>query len=106
MSDCSTNANGPYDVVHLRIEFEGGKIPWMYPLALNGRVMKGGYVDGDLFAPVVRCRDCQHFTPKGTYKFSNGKVNDDFCYYVRGWRLQITPDGYCAWGERKEGGDD
>lgn len=51
---------------------------------------------------IVRCRDCKHFTPKGTHKFENGKVNDDYCDYVRGWVLQITPDGFCAWGEKSE----
>ena len=50
---------------------------------------------------IVRCRDCKHFTPKGTHKFENGKVNADYCDYVRGWMLQITPDGFCAWGERR-----
>lgn len=50
---------------------------------------------------IVRCRDCKHFTPKGTHKFENGKVNADYCDYVRGWMLQITPDGYCAWAERR-----
>lgn len=50
---------------------------------------------------IVRCRDCEHFTPKGTHKFENGKVNADYCDYVRGWMLQITPDGFCAWGERR-----
>lgn len=50
---------------------------------------------------IVRCRDCKHFTPKGTHKFENGKVNADYCKYVRGWMLQITPDGFCKWGERK-----
>lgn len=34
--------------------------------------------------------------------FENGKVNVDYCKYVRGWMLQITPDGFCAWGERRE----
>ena len=51
---------------------------------------------------IVRCRDCKHFTPKGTHKFENGKVNADYCVYVRGWMLQITPDGFCAWGERRQ----
>ena len=55
---------------------------------------------------IVRCRDCEHFTPKGTHKFENGKVNADYCKYVRGWMLQITPDGFCAWAKRKEGGDE
>lgn len=51
---------------------------------------------------IVRCRDCRHFTPKGTHKFENGKVNADYCKYVRGWMLQITSDGFCAWGARRE----
>lgn len=51
---------------------------------------------------VVRCRDCKHFTPKGTHKFENGKVNADYCIYVRGFMLQITPDGFCAWAERRD----
>lgn len=59
--------------------------------------------DVDSMRRIVRCRDCKHFTPEGTYKFGNGKVNADFCTYVRGWMLQLTPDGFCAWAERKEG---
>ena len=51
---------------------------------------------------VVRCRDCKHFTPRGTDKFENGKTNMDYCTYIRGWMLQITPDGFCAWGERRD----
>lgn len=51
---------------------------------------------------IVHCRDCKHFTPKGTHKFENGKTNTDYCTYVRGWMLQITPDGFCAWGVRRE----
>ena len=51
---------------------------------------------------VVRCRDCKHYTPKGADKFDNGKTNMDYCTYIRGWMLQITPDGFCAWGERRD----
>lgn len=64
------------------------------------------YDMGDCHDPIreeiVRCRDCKHFTPKGTHKFENRKTNADYCKYVRGWMLQITPDGFCAWGERKD----
>ena len=60
----------------------------------------------DTSKEIVRCRDCKHFTPKGTHKFENGKTNADYCTYVRGWMLQITPDGFCAWAKRKEGGDE
>ena len=51
---------------------------------------------------IVRCRDCKHFTQKGTHKFDNGKTNADYCKFIRGWMLQITPDGFCAWGERRD----
>ena len=60
-----------------------------------------GEISLALAGEIVRCRDCKHFTPKGTHKFENGKVNADYCTYVRGWMLQITPDGFCKWGERK-----
>ena len=52
--------------------------------------------------PVVRCRDCKNFTPKGTHKFNDGFTNAEYCKYVRGFMLQITPNGFCAWGERRE----
>lgn len=65
-------------------------------------VREADVADWIRYEPIVRCRDCRHFTPKGTHKFENGKVNDDYCDYVRGWMLQITPDGFCAWGERRD----
>ncbi len=68
---------------------------------INGTTMFGY----QLVDEIVRCRDCKHFTPKGTHKFDNGKTNEDYCDYVRGWMLQITPDGFCAWGERRTDGN-
>lgn len=65
-------------------------------------VNERGEISLALAGEVVRCRDCRHFTPKGTHKFENGKTNADYCKYVRGWMLQITPDGYCKWGERRD----
>ena len=50
--------------------------------------------------PIVLCRDCVHFTPRGTHRFANGEVNEAYCEYVRAYRLRVTPDGFCAWGER------
>lgn len=55
MSDCRVPEPQGYDVARLRIEFEGEEIPWMYPLALNGRVMKGVYVDGERYERVREC---------------------------------------------------
>ena len=54
---------------------------------------------------ITRCRDCKHFTLRGTQRFEDGSTNADFCEYIRGWMLQVNPDGYCAWGERKSEGE-
>lgn len=43
---------------------------------------------GDL----VRCRDCRHYT------------EDELEYYhfCGEWCEQVEPDGFCAWGERRD----
>ena len=40
--------------------------------------------------PVVRCRDCKSFS-HGYCRFHDAKF--------------VRPDGYCYWGERKDGDD-
>ena len=49
----------------------------------------------ELRGEIVRCRDCKHFR---SYE-ETGK--DDWCSFHEhiGW----SRNGYCAWGERKEG---
>ena len=49
MSDCSNSSMQPYDVARLRIEFQDGEVPWMYPLSLNGRTISGVYVDNERY---------------------------------------------------------
>ena len=51
---------------------------------------------------IIRCRDCTRFIPQGTYRFNGGVVNKDTCDVIRGFVVQIDPDGFCAWGERRE----
>lgn len=51
---------------------------------------------------IVRCRDCSRFVPQGTYRFNSGTTNKDTCDVIRGFVVQINPDGFCAWGERRE----
>ena len=41
--------------------------------------------------PVVRCKDCKSFS-HGYCRFHDAKF--------------VRPDGYCYWGERKDGGDE
>ena len=54
MSDCSNSSMAPYDVCRLRVEFSGEENPWMYPLALNGRIIQGVFVDGVRYVPAPR----------------------------------------------------
>ena len=42
---------------------------------------------GDL----VRCRDCKHYTDDEM----------EYYHYCGSWCEQVTPDGFCAWGERR-----
>ena len=51
---------------------------------------------------IVRCKDCKRFIPQGTHRFDDGVVNKDTCSVIRGFVVQIDPDGFCAWGERRD----
>lgn len=55
MSDCRVPEPQGYDVARLRIEFGDGEVPWMYPLALNGRSIRGVYVDGERYTHERTC---------------------------------------------------
>lgn len=58
----------------------------------NGRIMLAR-------EKIIRCGECARFIPQGTYNF-NGIINKDLCHIIRGFLVQINPDGFCAWGER------
>lgn len=49
---------------------------------------------------IVRCRDCARYVPQGTFRLNNGITNKATCEVIRGFVVQINPDGFCAWGER------
>lgn len=44
---------------------------------------------------IVRCKDCKHY-----------KTGDAGSYCCKSITTLHNPDGFCAWGERKENGDD
>ena len=44
---------------------------------------------------IVRCRDCEHY-----YDSINGCA--EFGDESRGEFANVEPDGYCAWGERRD----
>lgn len=48
---------------------------------------------GEKLTEIVRCRDC---------KFCMAYMAGTYCDYMA---HAIEPDGFCAWGKRKEGGE-
>ena len=48
------------------------------------------------YVKVVRCRDCKWFSYI---------TEPPECYRVQGCMI-VEPDDFCAWGKRKDGGDD
>lgn len=54
-----------------------------------------------LHEEIVRCRDCRHFTPKGTHRYADGSTNEDYCEFIRQWMLHAEPDGFCKWGVKR-----
>ena len=55
---------------------------------------------------VVRCRDCEHMHVWDVSSiYSNHDHDVVFCLrFVDGMRMTVEPDGFCAWGERKQDG--
>ena len=79
----------------------------MSALMDGGRQTVGDYFASDatdhygtLHEEIVRCRDCVYYKPD-PYPIDPGWP----MYCEDTGRDMIEPDGYCAWGERKEGGE-
>ena len=51
----------------------------------------------DMRQPIVRCRDCKHYHEAGIASYT------PFCEWMND--SDVTPDGFCAWGERKSEGE-
>ena len=49
--------------------------------------------------PVVRCRDCKHYSE---HEWIIATDVSDVCHFWHGEPTKVEPDGFCAWGERKE----
>ena len=52
--------------------------------------------DVDSMKPIIRCRDCTGFV-EGWDGYE--------CERFSGEYHRAEPDGFCSWGERKEGGE-
>lgn len=57
---------------------------------------------------IVRCRDCKHARIMRPLDWRTGKPSTVIEEWYCGWHSNaegasdIEPDGYCAWGERRE----
>ena len=57
------------------------------------------WIKGDeVGEPIVRCRDCRYFD-----KYPHDEIT--VCYRFDNEEPIVEPDGFCAWGERREGAE-
>ena len=52
-------------------------------------------------APVVRCKDCKYSCKDGT-----GRTCEGYWYELSEFAVPVEDDGFCFYGERKDGGDE
>ena len=81
---------------------ELGKPVYSYLLTSDGQ----GHLKVD---EVVRCCDCEHFTANDEFWIEPPSVpfpiigaTSDSCDFWAGTKCKVTPDGFCAWGKRRE----
>lgn len=48
---------------------------------------------------IVRCGDCKHYSE---HEWIIATDVSDVCHFWHGEPTKVEPDGFCAWGERKE----
>ena len=48
---------------------------------------------------VVRCRDCEHYRE---HEWVIATDVSDVCHFWHGEPTKVEPDGFCAWGVRRE----
>lgn len=64
--------------------------------AFVGLAMAGVKAHGARIAEsIVRCRDCAYFD-----KYENDEIS--VCYRFDNEQPIVEPDGFCAWGERRD----
>ena len=55
------------------------------------------YLSGEI-VPVVRCKDCKHYSKDGNWCHRNSHFDDDV--YSMNWN-DFGDDDFCSYGERK-----
>jgi len=70
-----------------------------YIYAIDGQ--QGHWFTGE---EIVRCRDCRYYYEAEDYH-PQGNVTRLCCEYFCSYGDEVSPDGFCAWAERKEVGE-
>lgn len=52
--------------------------------------------------PLVRCRDCKFYHEVVGVVDSSELLAKKCCWYFDTWANEVNPDGFCAWGKKKE----
>lgn len=58
----------------------------------------------DVLEPVVRCKDCAHYSEHEWITASNGLGTDieDVCHFWHGKPTKVAPNGFCSWGKLRD----
>lgn len=48
---------------------------------------------------IVRCRDCKHYRE---HEWIIATDVSDVCHFWHGEPTKVQPDGFCAWGKRRD----
>ena len=56
------------------------------------------YMDAADVAPVVRCKGCKYSCKDGT-----GRTCEGYWYELSEFAVSVEDDGFCSYGERKDG---
>lgn len=57
-----------------------------------------GWIPGEHREEIVRCRDCKHYE---YWTFRDGRIAAD-CARGGDYLFDTEPNGFCAWGERRQ----
>lgn len=57
---------------------------------------------GELREEIVRCRDCEHYDETEVHTWELERRKMPTCGRFASFLHGTQPDGYCAWGVRKE----
>ena len=101
-----TNGNGDNEITFGSKYYERAKAVEKVCQAVVDKKVK----TPDDVAVVVHCKDCKHFKSYGTtsLRIDGKNIKAGWCHrrarYDEEYRM--PPDGFCSYGERKDGGAD